>query len=259
MNQSVNPYASPADPIPLVQPDLASTKQGPPFQSGAGRARFTMIMLGLCAAFDVLIGVSTLPQIQLLESADPLVGIDPTAATANDIRQNVIVFTALAITIVTGIAYSFWVYRAHQNLPSLGAASIEYSPGWAVGSFFVPILNLFRPCQIMLEIWRGSDPERLSPMGTPHPETIVGWWWGLWVTAGIADRISGSLSRSAETIPDLKTSSWLVIAVAALGVPLAIVALLMVRTVDRHQTARYAKVVATQVPLPSAWNVDLLN
>ena len=31
--------------------------------------------------------------------------------------------------------------------------------GWAIGPWFVPILNLFRPWQIAVETWEGSDPD----------------------------------------------------------------------------------------------------
>jgi hypothetical protein len=37
---------------------------------------------------------------------------------------------------------------------------MTYSSGWAVGYFFVPLLNLFRPYQVMQEIWKASENPR---------------------------------------------------------------------------------------------------
>jgi hypothetical protein len=55
---------------------------------------------------------------------------------------------------------------------------LKYSPGWAVGSFFVPILNIFRPYQIAQEIWKASDPEASTvSWKQSKPGIVVILWW----------------------------------------------------------------------------------
>ncbi|MFC1995866.1 DUF4328 domain-containing protein [Chloroflexota bacterium] len=44
--------------------------------------------------------------------------------------------------VITAVLFYMWIHRAHRNLPSLGVSGLKYSPGWAVGGFFIPILNL---------------------------------------------------------------------------------------------------------------------
>lgn len=53
--------------------------------------------------------------------------------------------------------FMLWTYWAYRNLRAIGAKRVEYSPGWAVGSWFVPFLNLYRPLEVISELWRGSQ------------------------------------------------------------------------------------------------------
>ena len=71
----------------------------------------------------------------------------------------------------------FWVFRANKNARALSPQTLEYSPAWAVGWFFVPVACLWKPYQVVREIYKASR--------TPHgwrstkAATLVGWWWGL--------------------------------------------------------------------------------
>ncbi len=73
----------------------------------------------------------------------------------------------LVIFIGSVVLVSMWIYRAHANLRDRGI-EMETSPGWAVGWFFVPIMNLFKPFQAMRELWSESHFESDS-YGDPAP------------------------------------------------------------------------------------------
>ncbi len=45
-----------------------------------------------------------------------------------------------------------WFRRAYFNLHQK-VSYLSHSEGWAAGSWFVPIVNLYRPYQIMKEIY----------------------------------------------------------------------------------------------------------
>jgi heme/copper-type cytochrome/quinol oxidase subunit 2 len=53
----------------------------------------------------------------------------------------------IVIFIATVVVFLMWLYRAHENLTAFGVPKhqLEYSSGWAVGSFFVPIVSLIIP------------------------------------------------------------------------------------------------------------------
>lgn len=80
-----------------------------------------------------------------------------------------------------------WVHRATANLPALNdQLPPRFSPGEAVGSFFVPILNLVRGYQIVAAIWTQSQPitDEASYVAARSP-ALVGWWWGTNVAFGV--------------------------------------------------------------------------
>lgn len=91
-------------------------------------------------------------------------------------------------SLVSFILLMVWFYRSHKNLQSFNTMGLKYSPGWAVGSWFIPILNLFRPFQITHEIWTASDPEASTvswKQGKYSLVTIL-WWISALTYSGIS-------------------------------------------------------------------------
>jgi hypothetical protein len=77
--------------------------------------------------------------------------------------------------LVSVVLVSMWIYRAHANLFAAGLHDLEYTPGWSVGWFFVPIANLFKPVQAMRELWNASYGTSNS-FGGSTPGTVSAWW-----------------------------------------------------------------------------------
>src|SRR5687767_14778490 len=49
----------------------------------------------------------------------------------------------LIIYLLTVVFFLMWLYQAHNNVRAFDPwRRTNYSPGWAVGSFFVPFVNL---------------------------------------------------------------------------------------------------------------------
>ena len=111
----------------------------------------------------------------LLPTADQLIEPDPSMAARNMTTMLILA----GLTLVELLVYFMWVYRANANSQGLGARGMRFTPGWAVGWSFVPVMNLFRPYQVMREIWQASgDPEywRDEPGGV-----LLNLWWGLYL------------------------------------------------------------------------------
>jgi hypothetical protein len=87
-----------------------------------------------------------------------------------------------AVAGVTAITFLFWLHRVRANLPALAVADARWSPGWAVGWWFVPGFNLFRPYQVIAEIWQASDPVATPGDWRGRPVSpLLGWWWALFL------------------------------------------------------------------------------
>jgi len=82
------------------------------------------------------------------------------------------------------VPYFMWLYRANQNCRHFSFI-MRFKPKWAVGCHFVPPMNVFRPCQVVQEIWRVSNNPRT--WHNDRNSVLVGIWWGLTLaTIGLA-------------------------------------------------------------------------
>ena len=90
-----------------------------------------------------------------------------------------IVQSTVILPFAAMVSLNFWVFRANKNARALSAQTLEYTPGWAVGWFFVPFASLWQPYKVVQEIYKASR--------TPHDwrstksTDIVGWWWGAYI------------------------------------------------------------------------------
>jgi hypothetical protein len=97
---------------------------------------------------------------------------------ASDQTALVLMAITWSLTLVTGIAFISWLYVAAVNVQREGAR-LRRSPGWAIAGWFVPVLSLWRPKQMVDDVWRASMPG--VPVGidlrqVPKSGMVVGWW-----------------------------------------------------------------------------------
>lgn len=143
--------------------------------------------------------------------------------------------------VLTGILFLMWFYRVHKNLAALGYRA-EVTPRWAVGSFFVPILNLVEPYKAMKEAWVLSDapPSGLdlhagSRVGGWQAPRRLAWWWGAWLLSNFTLTWAGAF-RS------------LTLAFLGFGLRIAAAGLLLgiVREIGQRQDHKWKLLTATQ-------------
>lgn len=98
--------------------------------------------------------------------------------------------------IVAAIVALRWIYLASANARALGAQDMMVSPGWAVGWFFVPLMNLVMPYMMMRELWKASAKPGDWQI-EPSPAAIL-LWWILWVASGVTGVIGFRMSLEPE-------------------------------------------------------------
>jgi hypothetical protein len=84
--------------------------------------------------------------------------------------------------------FVIWVHRMQANTFALGILGLRYTPAWAVGWYFVPIVNLWMPYRVMREIWCANR----NPAGWQYdraPGALI-LWWLLWLASIVYIRIS---------------------------------------------------------------------
>ena len=169
--------------------------------------------------------------------------IDTDLSETIDLVFSLFTLSGLACMILFGV----WIVRSGKNAwlfshlarqaggPPAGFTppSLENTPGWAVGWYFIPIANLWKPYGAMKEIVLASSVrEALSASLLPT-------WWTLWLTAMIADRVIRAFDHSGEVgnamhIAIVWTTS------SGIEIALHLVALTLVRGLTRLQTGAAA-------------------
>jgi len=174
---------------------------------GRTRAIFAIACLAACALWAVIdLGTSAL-HYRLLERAEQGEVIPNAEEDTLDVLESVLVVARLPLTLATAVAFCLWFYRAYKNLAFLRAPNLSFTPGWAAGAFFVPILQLFRPYQIAQETWQASDPDILTPSWRRAGRSwIIRCWWTFWIIESILANISMRLTWEATTAPQIQTA-----------------------------------------------------
>jgi len=146
---------------------------------------------------------------------------------------------------ITGIVvFLIWEHRSFGNLSPLKARNLEFSPGWAVGWWFIPFANLVKPYQVMKELWSESDPDFDPEMGflssSVGVPSLFGFWWALWIITNISGRIvdriaDGKMATIITIFPVLFIASQIA------GIMAAGLLIWIVRHIVRRQEERYRR------------------
>ena len=158
---------------------------------------------------------------------------------ASDDRQSFVGIAYLLVFIVSGILILKWLHRANYNSRQLGAKNMEFTPGWSIGYYFVPIVNLWKPYQAMKELWKTSvNPTDWHNQITPG---LLPQWWGLWIVTGLLGRIIFKLSKNAESLDAMIQLNLVNQLSDVLEIPLVIVLIKIVQSIHVMQISHHKK------------------
>lgn len=132
------------------------------------------------------------------------------------------------------ILVAMWIHRGHARLLAYGADGLEYTPGWAVGWYFVPIANLFKPFGAMKELWSTSlHGEGRVDEGTPG---LLSGWWATWIIGNILSNIAMRMEMSSS-MSGSAASFWLSAAGTVLTAVCAVLLIRIIAQVTEAQTS----------------------
>lgn len=220
-----------------------------PYRSAHSRAQIVVVLLTIGAIIHFL---------SLLTSA--LGFFFPSSQGVEEVSSNPIVLMMallkiglglfqFLVYIATVVVFLMWLYRSYENLRAFGVPphEIKYSSGWAVGSFFVPFVSLVVPYRAVRELWRKSQPPSPLSFGDMGPPPYFPLWWTFWIVSNIANQIyfrltfEGQMSTEVADIFSIVTD--------LVEIPAALLAIMVVREIDRRQTET-SKLVNVQFPNP---------
>lgn len=140
----------------------------------------------------------------------------------SDVVIGIVGLIQFTMFFVVGPVFLRWIYKMNETLRTTCSDQMEFTPGWSIGWYFVPIANFFKPFQAMREIWL------MSHKGVSASYSILGWWWFLWIVSNFVGRIVLRAATHAENAGDYATSSLVYLLSDGIDVALNVVALVMV-------------------------------
>lgn len=152
------------------------------------------------AAFSLASAIAALNEISAFDELMSRL-LDVTSADLAAAEQLSEGFVGLSFWVGTAAAGAtiVWWYRAYRAVVARGTEGLRWSPGWAVGGWFIPIGNVIIPKLVLNEIDRvsgaGHDHEWRSRPVTP----LTNVWWAVWV-GGVVLSVWGALTVAGQTV-----------------------------------------------------------
>ncbi|WP_030597414.1 DUF4328 domain-containing protein [Streptomyces fulvoviolaceus] len=213
-------------------------------RSPVGLGRAAAVMLGLVAAADLFsLGAGAL----MYDASGDLAAGDFGDAVVRRADQADVLYTvasaAQSVTLIAcAIVYLNWFQRVRVNAEAFDSSGHSKKRGWTIWAWFVPIVNLWFPRRIALDIWDAS-----SPWGKPRGHGLVNTWWTLWIVALFAGRVGYSAYQRADTAQEIHDATVQAMFADALDLWAALFAVLVVLRLTRMQDEK-----AHQGPVPVA-------
>ncbi|MEV1006015.1 DUF4328 domain-containing protein [Streptomyces sp. NPDC049881] len=235
-------YGYPGQPGPFPGQPGGIPQLPPQFGSPRGLAIALYALFGVAiviwfAGFGT--GAGMLSTLDDLESPDALFIDFQDAQDTLDGWQAVGVLRVL-LTIAIGIVFIVWFHRVRVNAELFDPAGQRLSRGWAIGSWFVPVIFFWFPKQIANDAWRSS-----TPWGGHARLGVLTAWWLLWVATWVTGFSTFSPDDDGRIDPDeyddIRVDATITIINGLVGIAAAILAIIVVRQMTQRQLVKYAQ------------------
>lgn len=195
------------------------------------RAKNAITLIWIVLVMEIVSLISGYLQYDLLQTVASGGEISTETATANDTREQIIGIVYLIVFVISGVTFIQWFRRAYYNL-HLRVTNLSQTEGWAAGSWFVPIISLYRPYQIMKELYHETKELVIKNEPSLSKSFTSGYldlWWTLWIVSSIMGQFILRYSMKAESIDELTISTVAGMIANVIGIPLALITIKVIK------------------------------
>ena len=109
----------------------------------------------------------------------------------------------LAMLLAIAVLFLRLLYKAVQKAQGFTKPFTSVSPGWAVGYWFIPFMNLYRPFQVVKSLFQACSEET---GGKPAAgEQLLGAWWAMYLLSNIVAYMVGRQDIDTNTADGVTT------------------------------------------------------
>jgi hypothetical protein len=205
------------------------------------RRQAVVVVFAAIAAISVAAAISDILEIRLMDRIVAGETVTSSEADANDGRQAIMGVLQFGAFIAGAIVFIRWLRAAYRNVDVVDRPQRRYGHGWAIGSWFVPILNLWRPKQIVNDVWRAGAREESDA----RPGFLLLAWWLLFVISNWVANIAIRSSFGDATPEEVRSGSIAYAVSDGIDIAAAILAILVVRAATGRLDGRAAATAPT--------------
>ncbi len=202
------------------------------------RSRNAMVVLWLVIGITMLSVVSDFAQLLLLQKFEEGIYVDDSAITLNDLRQSILGILQSVLLITSAIVFLFWFRRAYENLGRV-KVNTAYNSQWTIWGWVVPIMNLFRPVQMMNEIWDRTQ-EKLGSFdyrnNVVRDGLLIGSWWTLHIINSFISRYVMKTAFKEDTLEQLIETTKAYIISDLLVIPEGLLLVFIIHRISKMET-----------------------
>ncbi len=191
-------------------------------------------------------------------------------AEAQERRQRIVSSLEFGLELTGLVLLLTWVHRISRNTWSLGTEGLQYTPGWSVGWFFVPVANLVVPYNVLNELWRANSHTTAGEWRKARVPPVLVLWWAAVVASAVVHysplEVASGRNRlvnlfsfaGAYWLSHLWEFFWGRLLVNIVGITTSLLTVIVVERLTGLQKGRHAAVASEiadtelGVPLP-AW------
>jgi hypothetical protein len=181
---------------------------------------------------------SELLQLGLIERIAAGANFTPEEADANDFRQFLVSTLAAVLNIVNAIVFLRWLFLSSRNAHEV-TTGMRFTPGWTVGWYFVPIFNLWKPYQAMVELFQASHPEPDGDWRFAKRPGFLPLWWTLFLFSNALSQVVVRSMLKADTAEEMLTLSRVTVFSDMADVATIAAALVLVTRLSAFQEAKF--------------------
>ena len=133
--------------------------------------------------------------------------------------------------LAAGVVFVVWTWRVRSNADLVAPDAHHHAKHWTIWGW-LPIISFWFPRRVVADVWQASLPRHESGRG--HAE--INWWWGLFIAYQVIDRITDRMLARSESVDEFADGGAMLLVVAALSVPAAALAVIVVRRISAWQS-----------------------
>jgi hypothetical protein len=159
-------------------------------------ARVLVVLLIIDVVVSLAFSAVTVAEIDLLRRVRDGGFVSIAEAEANDARVGAVAIVVIVSVLVAGVAWLIWQHRTHKALHRLGVRGLAFTPGWAVGWWFIPVASLWKPFQVNREAWKasgGGDGWQARPTWP-----LIGAWWAVFLLSHVLNLVAARAPIDAD-------------------------------------------------------------